>query len=120
MKLRADKIILIFFILLYSCKKPTAFFIGKWQILNVVEDNVSIDLKENWMHLKNNGTFESYDGELKKIEQGKWKYQSKGKKLFIDGVGENDDSHWSLSMRNDTLIFQSISDNLYLISKRIE
>jgi hypothetical protein len=120
MKLRADKIILLFFILLYSCSKPSHFLIGKWQILHVVKDNASIDLIENWMHFKNNGTFESYDGELKKIEHGKWKYQSNGKKLFIDAAGEDDDSHWSLSMRNDTLIFQSISDNLHLISKRIK
>ncbi|MGK0446886.1 MAG: hypothetical protein ACJA2M_000655 [Polaribacter sp.] len=120
MKLRTNKIILLFFTILYACSQPSEFFIGKWQILNVVEDNVSVDLMENWMHLKKNGTFESYDGELKKVEYGKWEYQSKDKKLFIDGVGEDGDSQWSLSLRNDTLIFQSTSDNLYLISKRLE
>lgn len=120
MKLRTDKTILLFFILLYACSQSSEFFIGKWQILNVVEDNESIDLMENWMHLKSNGTFESYNGELKKIERGKWEYKSKEKILVIDGPGEEGDSQWILSIRNDTLIFQSISDNLCLISKKIE
>jgi hypothetical protein len=120
MKLRTNIIILLFFILLYSCSQPSKFFIGKWQILNVVEDNVSIDLMENWIHLKSNGTFESYDGGIKKIEHGKWEYQPRGKKLFIDGTGDEGDSQWSLSIKNDTLIFQSTSDNLYLISKKIK
>lgn len=120
MKLRTDKTVLLLLILLCSCSQSSEFFIGKWQILNVVEDNESIDLMENWMHLKSNGTFESYDGELKKIEHGKWEYESIEKKLFIDGTGDEGDSHWRLSLRNDTLIFESTSDKLYLISKKIE
>lgn len=120
MKLRTNKTILLFLILLYACNQSCEFFIGKWKILNVVEDNKSIDLMENWMHLKSNGTFESYDGELKKIAHGKWKYQSKEKNLFIDGIGKDIDSDWSLSIKNDTLVFQSTSKNLYLISKKID
>jgi len=119
MKLKTNYIIILLFILFFSCEQSSEFFVGKWQILNIVEDEVSIDLIDNWMHLKSNGTFESYDGELKKIERGKWTYQPEEKILFIDGVGKEGDSYWSLSIKNDTLIFKSTSDNLYLISTRI-
>ena len=103
-----------------ACKKSPEYFIGKWQILNVVENNKSIDLIENWIHLKSNGTFQSYDGNLKKSERGKWTYLFDEKRLFIDGEGETGDSHWNLSMKNDTLIFHSTSDNLYLIAKKLK
>ena len=116
MKSKFNKTILLIFIGLYACKSPK-YFIGKWQILNVVENNESINLIENWIHLKNNGTFESYDGNLKKSESGKWAYQFKEKKLFLDS---EEDSQWTLSMKNDTLIFYSTSDNLYLIAIKME
>lgn len=119
MKQKISKTILLIFIGLYACNQSPEYFIGKWQILNVVKNNESVELVENWMHLKSNGTFESYDGTLKKSESGKWTYQFKGKKLFIDGEGEEGDSEWILSTRNDTLFFHSTSDNLYLIAKKI-
>ena len=114
-------LILILFagITCYSCKNSSNYFIGKWQILSVVENNKSIDLIENWMHLKDNGTFESYDGTLKKTENGKWVYKFNEKKLLIDGEGKEGDSEWILSTRNDTLFFHSTTDNLYLIAKKI-
>jgi len=108
------------FVALHGCKKTPEYFIGKWQILIVVENNESTDLIENWMHLKSDGTFESYDGKLKKNESGKWTYQLDEKRLFIDSEGETGDSQWNLSMKNDTLIFHSTSDNLYLIAKKIK
>lgn len=120
MKLKVSKTILLIFIGLYACNKSPEYFIGKWQILSVVENNKSIDLIENWMHLKSNGTFESYDGNLKKNESGKWTYQFKEKKMFIDGEGEKGDSEWTLSMKNDTLIFTSTSNNLYLNAKKMQ
>ncbi len=120
MKFRTVTTIFSSLILLYSCGQPTEFFIGKWQILSVVEDNNSFDLNENWMHLKSNGTFESYDGDLKKLEHGQWNYQAEKKTLLIEGEGESGDSQWDLSIRNDTLIFQSVSDNLYLIAKKMK
>lgn len=119
MKWTVHKIIVVVSILLCSCSQPSEYFIGKWQILHIVENNVSIDLMENWMHLKSDGTFESYDGASKKTEQGIWEYQSKEKIISIDGQGEDGKSHWSLSMKNDTLIFESTRDNLYLISKKL-
>ena len=120
MKLKFCKVILLIFIGLYACNKPNKYFIGKWQILNAIENNKSIDLTENWIHLKNNGTFESYDGNLKKKEHGKWTYQFREKELFIDGEEEKTDSEWTLSMKNDTLFFYSTSENLYLIAKKIK
>ncbi len=117
MKSKFSKTILLIFIGLYACSKSPEYFIGKWQILNVVENNKSMNLIENWIHLKNNGTFESYDGNLKKNESGKWTYQFKEKKLFLDS---EEDSQWTLSMKKDTLIFYSTSDNLYLIAMKIE
>lgn len=120
MKQKINKIILLIFIGLYACNQSSEYFIGKWQILNVVENNKSIDLIDNWMHLKSNGTFESYDGILKKNEIGKWTYQSEEKRLFIDGEGEETDSEWTLLIKNDTLFFHSTSDNSYLIAKKIE
>ena len=119
MRPKICRIMLVIFSVLYSCNKSPEHFIGKWQIMNVVENNESIDLIENWMHLKSNGTFESYDGNLKRSESGKWRYQFKEKRLFIDGVGEKTDSEWTLSTKNDTLFFHSTSDNLYLIAKKI-
>ncbi len=120
MELKIIIIIVMLFVALNACKKSPEYFIGKWQILNVVENNESIDLIENWIHLKSNGTFESYDGNLKKNESGKWTYQLDEKRLFIDGEGETGDSQWNLSVKNDTLIFHSTSDNLYLTAKKIK
>ncbi len=120
MKLKIHKIVLLVFVGLYACNKSTEYFIGKWQILSDVANNESIDLTENWIYLKNNGTFESYDGNLKKNEIGKWTYQLKEKRLFLDGEGENADSEWILSMQNDTLFFHSTSDNSYLIAQKIK
>ena len=88
--------------------------------MNVVNDNESVDLIDNWMHLKSNGTFESYDGNLKKSESGTWTYQFREQRLFINGEGENADSEWTLSTKNDTLFFHATSDNLYLIAKKIQ
>ncbi len=120
MKLKISKTILLILIGLCACDKSPEYFIGKWQILNVVENNRSMDLNDNWMHLKSNGTFESYDGNLKKNESGQWRYQSEAKRLFIDGEGENAESEWALSLKNDTLFFRSTSDNVYLIAKKME
>jgi len=120
MKMKISKTLLVVFIGLYACSKSPEFFIGKWQILNVVENNESVDLIENWMHLKRNGTFKSYDGSVKKSESGKWTYQFKENRLFIDGEGEKADSEWNLSIKNDTLFFHSTSDNLYLVAKKIK
>lgn len=118
MKLKIRKAILLIFIALYACNTSSEYFIGKWHILNVVENNESIPLIENWIHLKGNGTFESYDGDLEKSEHGKWRYSFKEKRLFIDAEGENADSNWRLSSRNDTLFFHSTTNNLYLIAKK--
>lgn len=120
MKLIINKILLLLLFALLGCSESNEFFIGKWQILSLVENKQSYDLIENWMHLKNNGTFESYDGSLKKNESGKWTYQLKENRLFIDGVGEESDSEWILSMKNDTLFFQSLSENIYLKAVKIE
>lgn len=107
---------MLIIILVCSCSQPEDFFIGKWQILKVVEGNESIDLLDNWIHLKSNGSFESYDGELKKKEHGKWDYLPKEKKLLIDS---EEASEWNLSMKQDTLFFHATSDDIYLISKRL-
>ena len=117
---RTTLTLVLFLILLASCRQTPEPFIGKWQILTVVEGNQSIDLMENWMHLKEDGSFESYDGALKKKESGKWTYTSETKQLFIDGEGNKGDSHWRLSLQTDTLLFHSITDSVYLISKKME
>lgn len=116
---KISNLILLIFIGLSACKKSSEYFIGKWQILHVVEENRFIDLDENWMHLKSNGTFNSYDRISKKSESVKWTYQFKEKKLFIDSKGEEEDSEWILLARNDTLFFHSTSGNLYLIAKKV-
>lgn len=103
-----------------SCKKSIDLFIGKWKIIEVVENENVIPLQENWIHLKPNGTFESYDGYLKKNEKGTWKYESKNKKLFIDAPGDKNDSDWRIELKNDTLYFQSIIDDSYLVSIKKE
>lgn len=118
MKLKINTIIILIFIGCIACNKSSEYFIGKWQILNVVENNESSELNENWIHLKSDKTFKSYDGELKKNESGTWTYQVKEKRLFIEG--EKGDSQWTLSMKNDTLIFKSTSNNLYLVAKKIQ
>lgn len=112
--------VLLFHIGFSACNKPDEFFIGKWQILNVVKNDDSVALNENWIHLKRDGTFESYDGDLEKEESGKWTYQNEERKVFIDGEGETGDSQWNLSRRNDTLIFESKRDTLFLIATKVE
>ena len=97
-----------------SCTKPEDQFIGKWQILTVVENNTPVSLKDNWMYLKPDGTFDSFDGDLGKHESGLWTYQSKSQTLLIDGNGEDGDSEWRISTKNDTLFFHATSGNLYL------
>ncbi len=119
MKQRIRNLILLIFIGFSACKKSPEYFIGKWQILNIVENDKSTDLIENWMHLKSNGTFDSYDGTLKKGESGKWTYKLEEKTILIDGEGNEGDSQWILSTSNDTLFFHSTSSNLYLIAKKI-
>ncbi len=113
-------ILLNLYVTLHACNKSSEYFIGKWQILSVVENNESIDLIENWMLLKTDGTFESYDGNLKKHESGKWIYQASTKTLLIEGETESGDSRWNLSISNDTLIFRSPTSDLHLISKKIK
>ena len=116
---RIGSLVLLLFIGFSACKKSPEYFIGKWQIWNVIDNNKSVDLIDNWMHLKSNGTFESYDGTLKKSENGRWTYNLKEKTLFVDGAGEGSDSEWILSTANDTLFFHSTSGNLYLIATKI-
>ncbi len=120
MTLKGIITLVILFVALHACKRSQDYFIGKWQILHVVENNASVDLIDNWMHLKSNGTFESYDGDLKKHEKGRWTYQLDEKRLFIDGEGDTGDSQWDLSIKNDTLLFHSITNNLYLIAKKLK
>ena len=59
-------------ILLLACGRSPEFFIGKWQILSVVEDDQVMDLHENWIHLKEDGTFPVTMGRSKsqKLESG--------------------------------------------------
>ncbi len=66
------------------------------------------------MHLKDNGTFISYDGELRETETGIWHYENKTGELIIDGEGDSEDSSWYLQMKNDTLIFRSTNNMTYL------
>ena len=101
-------------ILLLACGRSSEFFIGKWQILSVVEDDQVMDLHENWIHLKEDGTFSSYDGEAKKSETGKWLFDNSSNELFIDGEGDSEDSYWLLSLKNYTLIFRSVNGSMYL------
>ena len=97
------------------------FFIGKWHIINVVENDQSIDLNDNWMHLKSDGTFNSYDGDSDKKEKGKWTYSVSEKVLYIDGdLSNSDDSEWIMSFKNDTLFFSAKKDKLFLIAKKMK
>lgn len=109
-------------ICLFGCSSQSPnFFIGKWQILSVVENDQHLILKNNWMHLKDDGSFDSYDGDSDKSETGNWEYEPKEKILNINGnVGEEDNSKWILLMRNDTLIFSSNENNLYLKAIKME
>ena len=114
--------LLISFLVVHSCSdKSSDFFIGKWQIMAVVDHNKTLELEDNWMHLKADGTFESYDGAISKKETGIWIFHPKHKSLIIDGSSEKeDDSEWMLSVRNDTLFFSSKMDDIYLIAKRMD
>ncbi|MBO3700205.1 hypothetical protein [Roseivirga sp. E12] len=109
-------LIIILVTCLFSCSSQSPnFFIGKWQILSVVENDQHIVLKNNWMHLKEDGSFDSYDGDSDKSETGNWEYEPKEKLLNIIGnAGDEDNSKWILLMRNDTLIFTSSENNLEL------
>lgn len=120
--MRPTSTILLCFLLVAfcACKKSTDYFFGKWQILKVVEHDVTMALDDNWIALKGDGTFESYDGALKKKELGNWTYDHRSKKLSIDGTGKANDSEWTLTMKQDTLFFHATSSKVYLIAKKIE
>jgi len=115
-------LIIILLICLFGCSsKSPFFFIGKWQILSIVDNNQDFGLKNNWIHLKKDGEFDSYDGDSDKSEAGKWGYNPKDKLLYIySNTDEEDDSKWILSMRNDTLIFSSNENDLSLKAIKIE
>jgi uncharacterized protein with GYD domain len=97
-------------------------FIGKWQILSIVENNQPSELTDNWINLMGNGTFESNDGESKINRTGKWNYFPAEQKLYIHSdADEKDDSEWFISSQNDTLIFRATksgSTGTYFIAKR--
>ncbi len=112
--------ILLIFLVGCSSKSPH-FFVGKWQILSVVENDQYLVLKNNWMHLKNDGSFYSYDGDSDKSETGNWEYKTEEKILKINGNAvEEDNSEWILFLSNDTLIFSSIENDLYLKAVKIK
>ncbi|MEX0288214.1 MAG: hypothetical protein AB3N14_03815 [Flavobacteriaceae bacterium] len=113
---------LILFLVGQSCADSSSdFFLGNWQIVAVVEDNKTLKLEENWMHLKADGTFDSYDGAVNKSETGLWVFNPKSKGLTIDGSsGSEDDSEWIVSLRNDTLFFSSKVGDTYLIAKKMD
>lgn len=65
-----------------------------------------ISLNDNWINLKSDETFNSYDGESNKDESGSWSYSLNDKKLYINSdSGEKNDSEWFIHTTNDTLIF---------------
>ena len=111
---------LVFFITLHACKKDPQYFIGKWQITSVVTQNDTIQLADNWMHLKGDLTFVSYDGMEQKEEVGFWSYTPDDNILIIDGAGDDDDSQWTLSMNQDTLFFHATSEDLLLMAIPLE
>ncbi len=122
MNFKINKLFVLVFIGLSACGESHDYYIGKWQIthIHIVSNSTRTPLNDNWMHLKQDRTFESYDGNLKKKETGVWKYESSQKRLFIDGAGDKNDSEWRLSVKNDTLFFHSITGDIYLIANEIE
>ncbi len=114
-------LILIFIFIGIGCSQNSSdFFIGKWQILRVVEGTTSIALNDNWIHIKSDGTFTGYDGESNTNENGKWTYKINEKVLYLDDAsGDSMNSKWILSFKNDTLFFKNKKNNSYLISKKV-
>lgn len=119
MNSKINKLFLLVFIVCYACSTSSDYFIDKWQITHVVENNTYTALSENWMHLKNDHTFESYDGDIKKVETGTWEYYPHKKRLHIYGEGDEGDSQWRLSVKKDTLFFHSLTEDLFLIATQI-
>ena len=114
MKLHLAKLFLVLSFCIYGCSQKTELFIGKWQIVVVEESSEKVELKDNWIHINANGTFTSFDGELNKTESGNWNYDKNTGQLFINGDQDSEDSIWHLQTQNDTLIFKSTSDPVYL------
>ncbi|MEQ9232393.1 MAG: hypothetical protein RIF46_17055 [Cyclobacteriaceae bacterium] len=105
-----------------SCSsKSQNFFIGKWQILSVTENDQQMDLNNNWIQLNSDDGFVSYDGNSGKSEAGNWIYYPAEKTLSINESNgeESGESSWKLMMRNDTLIFSSTEKKLYLKAIRL-
>ncbi len=73
------------------------------------------------MHLKNDGSFYSYDGDSDKSKTGNWEYKTEENILKIYGiVVEEDNSEWILLRRNDTLVFFSNTSDFYLEAVKME
>ena len=119
MKLKYIVVLYLLVVLPSACQKTPTYFLGKWEIRKVVEQDTTIDLEDNWILLHKDGTFQSYDGAINKEEVGHWMYDHKSKRLVIDGNGETADSEWTLTIKQDTLFFHATSGNMYLIGKKV-
>ncbi len=119
MKLKYLLGLCLLLVLFSACRKNPTYFLGKWEILHVVDQESTIDLVDNWIMLNSDGSFESYDGALKKKEVGNWSYIPKSKKLIIDGAGDTADSVWTLTRKQDSLFFHGIPGKVYLIGKKV-
>ena len=109
-------LVLIFIFIGIGCSQNSSdFFIGKWQILRVVEDTTSIALNDNWIHIKSDGTFTGYDGESNTNENGKWTYKINEKVLYLDDASGEGASPQDIIENTKIVITSSLRSSFVFI-----
>lgn len=103
--------------LLHACggaSKKTETVIGKWNMHQVLNDNIDVSEEHNpagnrYIDLQEDGTFES-GGDPFGINTGTWTIDTENSMVHIHSDAENDDSDWSLELKNDEMIWKGIGD----------
>ena len=100
---------------------------GKWLMHQVIQDGQDVTAEhdpydERYLILKSDSSFES-GGRPYGINTGKYLFDPEEKTLFLDSdAGPEDDSHWNISIRKDTMYLQGYgsewAENFQLIHVR--
>lgn len=104
---------LSFIVIAFAVTIPEKQLIGKWKMVKVVEGDKDITAKLNpdsnrWIELHDDHTFES-DGTPYGRNTGNYIFDQKQMTLSLDSdAGDDDDSSWRVSFKQDTLVWKGI------------
>ena len=104
----------LFCALLTGCNSPKKQDVtGKWKMHKVVQSGTDVTNEHNpendrFIVLSDDHTFKS-GGSPMGENTGKYTYDQASAHLFLDSdVGENDDSHWYITLSGDSMLWQGV------------